>query len=182
MKKKSIPSARTKADKRTKAEVTTSSPTDAKPMLAADSRLEVTLNCTVSQLYLIMNALDLFSRIGIGQLEHVLEHWGVDEYMDNKFRKDGKVDWSALHEEKDLLKSLLNEVKRILFDCPPNGSHGIGSDKVSDMNRVAYDMIQVIRHELYKLRGDKQTMTVDAFPATRFSHTTNLVEATIVCR
>ena len=44
------------------------------------------LECTNEQLRLIQDALELYSRIGIMQIDHILYHPSVDVMIDNRFR------------------------------------------------------------------------------------------------
>ena len=152
-------------------------------VLITDTPIEVNIKCTVKHLSIFLEALDLFTRLGIGQMEQLLDHTGIDEYIDNKYRNAaGELDYENVQNEQDEVKKLLYECKRIIFNCSPNGSLGICHNKVSDLNRIAFDMIQVLRYERYKLQPQpKQHYTVDAYPAERTSTTTGLIKVGITC-
>jgi hypothetical protein len=49
-----------------------------------------------------------------------------------------------------------------------NGSWGIHHPSVDDSCRMAFDIVQVIRHEKWKNNPDRNTMTVDSH--THFTH------------
>lgn len=84
---------------------------------------------------LLVRALDLYSRVLMGQYEEVenIIRW----YSVNKedFPKEGL----------DKLRDCLIEGKKAMGH-PSNGSHGIHSDKIHDDARKCYDIQQVIRH------------------------------------
>jgi hypothetical protein len=168
----------------------------------------VTLNDR--QLKLIQTALDLYSRIGILQLEEILSHPTVDEMIEDKFtpKKQLEVgdrtmrgeiveigkkfirtkghwgsgeeirtwkdidkiklspDWDEVHRTRAQIKALLGNVKSIIANDPLyNGSGaslGIHNPQVDDSCRVAYDMIQIIRHEFWKANPNRSAITVDS--------------------
>lgn len=93
-----------------------------------------TLAITEEQARVLVNACDFFSRIGIGQLDRVL-----DEF---RFSKD------VSPEKLDEARKFIDHAKFLLTGFPPNASHGIRSPQVKDIYRVAYDLQQVIRHRL----------------------------------
>jgi hypothetical protein len=108
----------------------------------------------------LVAALDLFSRIGIGQFEEIVHHM--------RFRLDARLKEAAEgsydYRKADLATKLMDLAKYTLFGHPPNGSYGIHSHEVPDEYRVAYDIQQVIRHELWKGREHTELtrFTVDA--------------------
>lgn len=91
------------------------------------------LTLTETQVEVLWKALDLYARIGIGQLEAVCYcHEHRDQYLPNR----------------EAAEAHLAEVKLLLTGCGVNSSFGITSDKVPDTYRVAFDMHNVIRHAL----------------------------------
>jgi len=56
------------------------------------------------------------------------------------------------------------EARNILIqeDLHPNASWGIFNEKGDETCRVAYDIIQVIRHEFWKANPNRSELTVDA--------------------
>lgn len=100
------------------------------------------LEISEKQASIIQRALELFSRVHIGQLQYVLEqfrqHW-------IKPKKDCDF------EECEKLMSLL---KMHLTGFKMNESYGIHSLEVDDDARIAWDLQQVIRHRVSWDRED----------------------------
>jgi hypothetical protein len=169
-----------------------------------------TIELSNSQLRLVQNALELYSRIGILQLEHMLYHPTIDSCITQQFTpkknievgdkttrgdvvKIGKgwikteghwgngketrkwtdvenvdlsPDWSKVHETNDLIKRYLGEIKSMITGSlnyrNGNASFGIHNKDVDDSCRVAYDIIQIIRHEFWKANPNRSNITVDS--------------------
>lgn len=83
---------------------------------------------------LLMRALDLYSRIGIGQIESVLDHPEVQQAL-------LKVD----HLEARYAASRLKEV---VFGFAPGAGRSIASAQVMDGTKQAFDILCVLRHRL----------------------------------
>jgi len=97
---------------------------------------ELTIN--KEQAETLVKALDMYSRIGMGQLENITDHPDVHKrIMDSDIIDSIPDAWS-----------LFNKAKRVLFDMDSNASHGIYSDGISDINRIAWDIQRVVRHRL----------------------------------
>jgi len=101
------------------------------------------LTISEKQARVIMDALELFTRIGIGQLQEVLRH---PQYQ-NKIFDDEKVYRESV--------VLLDQIKKILTGHGPNSSYGIACTEVHDDSNIAYDLLQVIRHRLAWDRNPK---------------------------
>ena len=108
------------------------------------------------QAYVIVEALDLFSRILIGQAEEVggvMNKYNVN-MLDSEVvgaegkqytqHKPNKKAYDAHHDFSDAIRSL----KHNLLGIHSNGSYGIHSEAVHDNARVAYDIQQVLRNYL----------------------------------
>lgn len=175
--------------------------------------MKVTLNCTEDQIRLIQRSLELYMRIGIGQLEQILYHPTFERHLENVFRpdkvpevgdrtpqgeilkiEDGKAliagsvkdgMWNEEHEWKDLkdvvlstsyeelhdyqedIIEILDKVKEKLYadDIQRQSyyySWSIHNTKVDPSCRMAYDILQVIRHEFWKKNKDRSNTTVDS--------------------
>lgn len=98
----------------------------------------------------LIAALDLYSRIHLGQFEEVAN---VARMYDVS-RLNG--DYEAHNEFDDAIR----EAKTILGFCR-NGSYGIFNERVNDVARVAWDMQQVIRHYLAWKRNPEGGFTVN---------------------
>lgn len=108
------------------------------------------LNLSEEQARVISSALDLYSRIGIGQFEEILN---VLKMYDKKvFSKDTST-----------ADKLLQEVKREVYDLTPNSSFGIYNENVPNRFRVAWDIKKVIQHQFWQ-EGTKEFMNVDSYP------------------
>lgn len=108
------------------------------------------------QAYVIVEALDLFSRVLIGQAEEVggvMNRYNVN-MLDSEVvgdvgkqytqHKPDKKAYDAHHDFSDAIRSL----KHSFLGIHSNGSYGIHSEAVHDNARVAYDVQQVLRNYL----------------------------------
>lgn len=112
------------------------------------------------QAAVLVEALDLYSRCLIGQLEEVGQVallYNVNmldsevrnsTYSDNPAtyiaHKPDKKAWESHHDFSDAIRKL----KYSLLGIHRNGSYGIHSECVHDNARVAYDVLQVVRNYL----------------------------------
>lgn len=108
------------------------------------------LTVSEEQARVISSALDLYSRIGIGQFEEILSV--LKRYDQKVFQKDTRA--------ADIL---LQEVKRVVYDLTPNSSFGIHNKDVSNGFRIAWDIKKVIQHQFWQ-EGRKEFMNVDSYP------------------
>lgn len=83
------------------------------------------------QAKVMVQALDVFSRIGIGQLEEI----------ESLLRRHGHNDFNY-----DAVKDALNLLKQEIMGQPPNGSFGIHHPEVHDVFKVSWDLQQVVRY------------------------------------
>lgn len=113
-------------------------------------------NLSEIQARTMVDALDLFSRIQIGQLEEILSmaRMGSIPHRDDQ-------DVSARIEEIEEAEPLLHEVKRLLTGHSPNASFGILGGKTPESARVAYEIQRAIRHRLALDRQPESGMGVD---------------------
>lgn len=114
----------------------------------------VKIEVTEKQAKLIMHALDLYSRIGIGQFDFIKEHWSIQKYL-----------WENHKEEfHEIATKELTEARNKMFDMDfgLNGSWGIHNKQADDSVRVAFDIHQVIRHEFWKQNPNRSSITVDS--------------------
>lgn len=103
------------------------------------------LEINEEQARVIQNALDLYSRIQMGQLEDI---YYTAIMALNKYKTISR----------DNATMAIRQLKSILFpELLENSSYGIHSDKINDLARVAWDLQQVIRNRLaHDLRPPKQ--------------------------
>lgn len=99
------------------------------------SKRRYTLEVSEKQAEILVKALDLYTRIGIGQFEEILSlHRESDSFQNNQ----------------NQVERLVSELKRTILGLEPNSSFGIQSKKVPDQYRVASDMVGMIRYTLLK--------------------------------
>lgn len=124
-----------------------------------------TLTVSEEQLRLIQRALDLYSRIGIGQFGEIKDHPTFQKHLRKECEVDGKTDYERYHSTRDMANNFLFQARNILYNdssIGKNGSWGIHHPNVDDSCRDAYDLIQVIRHEFWKQNPERSDLTVDS--------------------
>jgi len=105
-----------------------------------------TLTLNEKQAEVLVAALDLYTRIGIGQFEEIV----------NVYDRAAKLPLVI----RDGMRNGLNFAKQ-LVGHPKNGSYGIHHPDVDDDFRASYDLKQVIRHRLAWDRAPKGGVQVD---------------------
>jgi len=105
-----------------------------------------TLTINKKQAEVLIAALDLYTRIGIGQFEEIV----------NVYDRAAKLPLVI----RDGMRNGFDFVKQ-LVGHPTNGSYGIHHQDVDDDFRVSYDVKQVIRNRLAWDRAPKGGMQVD---------------------
>lgn len=98
---------------------------------------QFTLHLTENQLAILEKSLDLYSRIGMGQLKEVV-----------RICLRGRLDLSA----EEFLKAQEALEAGLSKDSVPGGVLSISSPEMSDEFRIAYDCQQVVRHGLHTYR------------------------------
>jgi hypothetical protein len=81
------------------------------------------------------------------------------------------TDYTRYHEVRDQVDLMLTQPRNMLIRDPQmtmNGSWGIYNNNVDDSCRMAFDIVQVIRHERWKKNENRSTITVDSH--IHFSH------------
>jgi hypothetical protein len=93
--------------------------------------------------------------------------WGKGEEI--KTWKDPEnvkrpTDYGRYHEIRDNGERILNQGRNMLLqeEIPDNGSWGIHNPNADESCRVAYDLVQIIRHEFWKNDPERSNMTVDS--------------------
>jgi len=111
--------------------------------------MKYTLTVSERQLRIIQSALEFYERPFMGQVDFAFEHpvWDMDR--------------RGTQEARLAMNHALPQEKR---------HHGIFSPKISDTARIAYDLQQVIRYQLWLANGCRPTMTVNLRPPSQTSH------------
>lgn len=168
-----------------------------------------TLEVTNEHLKLIQQALDMYSRIGIGQMWVIKDHptfYNVlrdklrpkkqlevgdktergtiveigEDYIKTSGKWDGEeeirtwtdideiklsMDYNLYHQIRDEADKILTEGRNKLLqeDMHKHASYSIyNPNEVDESCRVAFDLIQVIRHEFWKNNPNRSSITVDS--------------------
>lgn len=124
--------------------------------------MQYKITVTESQAHIIIEALDLYSRIGIGQFDEMVRHAPVFRYADPYRNELEPVPLENIRNFRDAI----GHMGASYIGLPPNASFGIHHPKVDDSARVAVDILQVIRHRLAWDRNPKGSMGV-AFDVPR---------------
>lgn len=123
------------------------------------------LELNEEQLRIIQNALDFYGRVGIGQIGRVLDHPTYENYLSEKFLSGEDRDFGGYHKKKDdVTNDLIQARDDVFFDdrMGRNGSFGFSNKYVDESCKIAFDMIQVIRHEFWKINPNRSDVTVDS--------------------
>ena len=122
-----------------------------------------TLKVTQEQLKLIQYALDMYSRIGIGQMWVIKDHPTFEEALRKKCTFEGNVEYSLYHDMRERADKYFSVGRDTLLIDSTHGQHGsfgIYNKEVHESSRVAYDIVQVIRHEFWKADPDRSENVV----------------------
>jgi hypothetical protein len=103
-----------------------------------ESPLTYQLSLTEKQAQVIIDALDLYSRVGMGQLEDVAHVLRLYSKPSEKY-----AEWNRI----DMVQNLMREAA-VAWVGNAGSYYGITNQKISDVFRVAFDLQQVIRHRL----------------------------------
>lgn len=98
------------------------------------------------QLRVILDALDMYSRMGMGQLDVAVEEFLRTYFMDIYY--DELVDSSSDRTRGMAVKDHVDAVKNLVFGHASNGSWSIYNRQVPRVCREAYDLQQVFRKTL----------------------------------
>lgn len=92
------------------------------------------------------------------------------------------TDYGRFHEIRENVDLILVQPRNMLCNSPSmtsNSSWGIYNESVDDSCRIAFDIVQVIRHENWKQHPDRSTATVDSH--IHFSHRKDKSSDNISC-
>lgn len=112
--------------------------------------------------------------------------WGDGEEI-KKWTDVDKIrrspDYSRYHEVRESVDASLIQPRNMLINdplMPQHGSWGIHNKSVDDSCRIAFDIIQVIRHERWKLNSERSQATVDSH--IHFTHSKDGSSNKIKCQ
>lgn len=75
------------------------------------------------------------------------------------------TDYTRFHAVRDTVDNVLNQAKKMLcndYTLGNNASWGIYNEQVDESCRVAYDILQHIRHHFWKNNPNRSSITVDS--------------------
>jgi len=109
------------------------------------------LKMNKKQLQILQEALDMYLRANLGQLEHVMDpllKYGFKDW-------DGKeVAYTDMHELTEEIGCSKSHIR-----LGPSASHGVYSKYVSNAGHMAYDMIQVVQKYLHEVNPESNPDT-----------------------
>jgi len=97
-----------------------------------------TLTINEQQANVMAKALELYARLGCGQIDALEYHAEIQ----NRMMLHMKIS------EIDRIRNTFTDLRAWLFGLYHNQAHGIRSEEILESNRVAYDIHQVIVHRL----------------------------------
>lgn len=103
--------------------------------------MKITIECNEKQAYIIKDALDFYSRILMGQFSE----------FENLFI--GSYNYKYMNE----INKLLMKIRDYIYpELKGYASWGIFNKKCPENSKIAYDIIQVLRHEMIKVRDPEK--------------------------
>lgn len=99
----------------------------------------ITLNHT--QLRVLEEALDLHSRLSIGQVEIVTEF--LSNHFFDAFKEKGITHW-------EIKQQYIDPLKEKLFGFGQGASYGVGHDKNPEVGRISYEMCKKCQNTIAK--------------------------------
>lgn len=121
-----------------------------------------TLELNKRQLEILSDACDNHSRNMSGQLDI-----GLSDILEAGIAKEYETaDFEHRHQIRERAIGLLREIKILVWNMGAGASYGVGYDEKAD---ILYDIHQVIRHYLWKLKPEPRPHTiVSSSPAIQF--------------
>lgn len=133
-------------------------------------KIRYSIELNKKQLAAISEACDAHCRNICGQL-----NIGLEDVIERAIERELKdEDFDTRMRVRDEVKDLLNQIKLKVWKMPYGASYGVKYDEKAD---ILFDVHQILRHQLYLLRKEKLTCTVDSTPGSPFSH-----EPMITCK
>lgn len=143
---------------------------------------KVVIECTVEQAWAVSNALEVFVRLSIGQIEHVAEMISFGDIpVGGRYAGDGKLleriianpsQAQAARDMCDQIKSLMGYQK--------NGSNGIGHPHVSSSAHRAWEMRKVLDKALSEHRNPNPEFRGVNYDGLTVRYTTDLAPVVTV--
>ena len=121
--------------------------------------MKITMELSEKQYKIITRALDLYSRIQMGQLHEIVQ---VIAFESGKHIE---------HPERHKVNNLLSEVKQYIFGLDNNAYNSICSDEVSESAKISYEIKQVMDSKLawnQNPEGGWQVQYDEPFEVTKY--------------
>ena len=123
------------------------------------------------QLSVVIDALDNYHRMGMGQLDVSVEEF-IRQHRPNSDYFVRMVQPKLLEPAMlvaEYAKLLVNELKLVVWGHPPGASYGIYSKRVPQVCREAYDIKQILRKSRWDQRMEAG-IDIAATEASMFGH------------
>lgn len=117
--------------------------------------MKFTLELEEEQMEVLEKALDMYSRMGMGQLDVAVEEYLRWNFFDQYFNKEYTDEDGNPSTRGEEVKDLVDRIKLLVFGHASNASWGIFSPQVPVASREAYDIRQKVRGALAQWRIDK---------------------------
>lgn len=99
---------------------------------------KVTIELTKEQAGTVMQALEQYSRISMGQFETIVDHFHMDTYDKTLNRPEF---------DRDMARAYLNQARSVIFTDLDRGAY-IGISHTSEGSKISWDIYQQLRHDL----------------------------------
>ena len=116
---------------------------------------KVVIECTVEQAQAASTALEVFSRLSIGQIEHLAELVSFGEIpVGGRYTSDGKLleRLIASPSQAQCVRDMCDQIKAVM-GYPKSGSNGIGHSHVSSTAHRTWEMRKVLDKALSEHRN-----------------------------
>lgn len=111
--------------------------------------MKIQIECTEKELNLINQTLELYARLSMGQIKEILQINTINSII----------------EDLDMAELKCDHLKQEIFGLSHGAFLSIGNKNVKDDARIAFDLHQTIRHELWKTRNEPNTGMISHYPA-----------------
>lgn len=112
--------------------------------------MKIKIECNKRQLGVIQEALDIYSRVKMGQFKEICRLWEHDTKIYERYKDVQKIE-DKIMEIRDLVYPELRDYAHF----------GIYNDKCPEDSKIAYDLIQVMRYVIAWDREPNGGYTVD---------------------
>jgi hypothetical protein len=112
--------------------------------------MKITINCNEKRANIILQSLDIFSRILMGQFTEIEQLFRFNNF---------ETCSDDLYKKTDEINKLLIQVRDIIYPDLKgygNGSFGIFNPKCPQESKIAYDIYQILERALYNFNKENK--------------------------